>query len=79
MFPFFCYRQVAHWKERLALAVGIFPRGEAGAGILIISISCGIGGAMITVAMLSLAPNLLLPGVSIYAVKKLPTWETPRG
>jgi len=71
LFPFFCYRREAHWKERLALAVGMFPRGEVGAGVLIISISYGIGGVMITVAMLSLALNLLLTGAFIIAVKKL--------
>ncbi|OAD22372.1 Na+/H+ exchange protein, partial [Candidatus Thiomargarita nelsonii] len=71
LFPLFCYRKEAHWKERLALAVGMFPRGEVGAGVLIISISYGIGGAMITVAMLSLALNLLLTGIFIVIVKKL--------
>lgn len=71
IFPLFCYRKKAHWKERLALAVGMFPRGEVGAGVLIISISYGIGGDMVTVAMLSLALNLALTGVFIFAVKKL--------
>ncbi len=71
IFPLFCYRKEAHWKERLALAVGMFPRGEVGAGVLIISISYGIGGSMITIAMLSLALNLLLTGVFIYVVKNL--------
>ena len=37
---------------------------------MIISISYGIGGAMITVAMLSLALNLLPTEVFIVAVKK---------
>ena len=71
LFPLFCYRKEAHWKERLALAVGMFPRGEVGAGILIISLSYGIGGMMIMVAMLSLALNLLLTGAFIVIVKKL--------
>jgi len=71
MFPLFCYRKEAGWKERLALAVGMFPRGEVGAGVLIISISYGIGGPMITVAMLSLALNLLLTGLFIVAVRRL--------
>ncbi len=71
LFPLFCYRKKAHWKERLALAIGMFPRGEVGAGVLIISISYGIGGTMMTVAMLSLALNLMLTGFFIIAVKKL--------
>ncbi len=71
LFPFFCYRREAHWRSRLALAVGMFPRGEVGAGVLIISISYKIGGPMITVAMLSLALNLFLTGAFILAVKRL--------
>lgn len=71
MFPAFCYRKEAHWRERLAVAVGMWPRGEVGAGVLVISMSYGIGGPIVTVAMLSLALNLLLTGVFIYAVKRL--------
>jgi Kef-type K+ transport system membrane component KefB len=73
MFPAFCYRREAHWKERLAVAIGMWPRGEVGAGVLIISLGYGIGGAMVTVAMLSLAVNLLLTGVFIWIVKRLIT------
>lgn len=71
MFPAFCYRKEAHWRERLAVAVGMWPRGEVGAGVLVISLSYGIGGPIVTVAMLSLALNLLLTGVFIYFVKRL--------
>jgi Kef-type K+ transport system membrane component KefB len=71
MFPAFCYRREAHWKERLAVAVGMFPRGEVGAGVLVVSLSYGIGGPILTVAVLSLALNLLLTGVFILIVKKL--------
>lgn len=71
LFPLFCYRKEAHWKERLALSVGMFPRGEVGAGILVISLSYGIGGVMIMVAMLSLALNLILTGAFIVIVKML--------
>lgn len=71
MFPAFCYRREAHWRERLAVAIGMWPRGEVGAGVLVISLSYGIGGPVVTVAMLSLALNLLLTGVFIYAVKRL--------
>jgi Kef-type K+ transport system membrane component KefB len=71
MVPAFCYRQQAHWRERLALAIGLWPRGEVGAGVLVISLSYGIGGPIVTVAMLSLALNLLLTGFFILVVKKL--------
>lgn len=71
MFPLFVYRKEAHWKERLAICVGMWPRGEVGAGVLIISLGYGIGGQMVTVAALSLALNLLLTGVFIVVVKRL--------
>jgi hypothetical protein len=71
MLPVFCYRKEAHWKQRLAVAVAMFPRGEVGAGVLVISLSYGIGGPIITVALLSLAVNLLCTGFFILIVKKL--------
>lgn len=49
----------------------MWPRGEVGAGVLVISLSYGIGGPIVTVAMLSLALNLLLTGVFIYIVEQL--------
>ena len=42
-----------------------------GAGVLVLSLSYGIGGPIVTVAMLSLALNLALTGVFILVVKKL--------
>jgi Kef-type K+ transport system membrane component KefB len=71
MFPALCYREEAHWRERLAVAIGMWPRGEVGAGVLVISLSYGIGGPVVTIAMLSLALNLLLTGLFIYVVKRL--------
>jgi hypothetical protein len=71
MFPALVYRKEAHWRERLAIAIGMWPRGEVGAGIIIISLSYGIGGPVVTVAVLSLAFNLLLTGVFIWFVKYL--------
>jgi len=71
MFPLFVYRKEARFKERLAICVGMWPRGEVGAGVLIISLGYGIGGDMVTVAALSLALNLLFTGVFIIIVKRL--------
>ena len=71
MFPAFCYRREVHWKHRLAVAIGMWPRGEVGAGVLVLSLSFGIGGPIVTVAMLSLSLNLLLTGVFIMIVRKL--------
>jgi Kef-type K+ transport system membrane component KefB len=71
MVPAFCYRREAPWRERLALAIGMWPRGEVGAGVLIVSLGYGLGGPMITAAMLSLALNLVLTGAFILLVKWL--------
>ncbi len=71
MFPLFMYRREAHWRERLAICIGMWPRGEVGAGVLVISLGYGIGGDMVTIAALSLALNLLLTGIFILFVKRL--------
>jgi Kef-type K+ transport system membrane component KefB len=71
MVPALCYRREVHWRERLALAIGMWPRGEVGAGVLIVSLGYGLGGPMITAAMLSLALNLVLTGVFILLVQWL--------
>jgi Kef-type K+ transport system membrane component KefB len=71
MLPAFCYRAEASTKERIALAIGMFPRGEVGAGVLVLSLSYKLGGPTLTVAILSLALNLLCTGVFILIVKRL--------
>jgi Kef-type K+ transport system membrane component KefB len=71
MVPALCYQREASWRERLALAIGMWPRGEVGAGVLIVSLGYGLGGPMITAAMLSLALNLVLTGAFILLVRWL--------
>ncbi|HYO53884.1 sodium:proton antiporter [Archangium sp.] len=71
MFPALCYRREASLRERLALAIGLFPRGEVGAGVLVVSLGYGISGTATTVALLSLSLNLLLTGLFIVGVKWL--------
>jgi hypothetical protein len=78
MFPVFCYRDEASLRERLAVSIGMWPRGEVGAGVLIVSLSYGIGGPMIALAALSLALNLLLTGVFIAIVRWLLAGAAPR-
>ena len=39
VFPAFCYRREASFRERLAVAICMFPRGEVGAGVLAVSLS----------------------------------------
>lgn len=67
----FWYGREATLRERLALGIGMWPRGEVGAGVVAISVSYGIGGPVVTVAVLCLALNLLLTGGFIVVVKKL--------
>ena len=71
MFPTFCYKQTASLRERFALSIAMFPRGEVGAGILLVTIAYGIKGSAISVAALSLALNLVLTGFFIWAVFQL--------
>ncbi|MGF1691576.1 sodium:proton antiporter [Photobacterium kagoshimensis] len=79
MFPLFCYRKQATLKERLALSISMWPRGEVGAGVLMISIGYGFGGPIVTISMLSLALNLVLTGVFIMVVRKLILSEKQQG
>lgn len=39
MIPLLCYRREASLRERLALCIGMWPRGEVGAGVLILSLA----------------------------------------
>lgn len=71
MFPLLCYQKEASLRERLALSICMFPRGEVGAGVLVVSLGYGLGGTALTVAVLSLALNLLLTGLFIFIAKKL--------
>lgn len=78
LFPAFCYRQEARWQERLAVAISMMPRGEVGAGIILLSLEYGIGGPIVSVAVLSLALNLVLTPVFVYLVDCLLRKKTVR-
>jgi Kef-type K+ transport system membrane component KefB len=73
MFPLFCYRKEASLRERLALSIGMFPRGEVGAGVILVSLGLitHIDKSLIFVAVLSLSFNLVLTGPFIICIKKL--------
>lgn len=77
MFVSLAYRDEATWRERLALGLALWPRGEVGAGVLVLSLSYGIGGRITLVATLSLALNLLMTGPLISVIKRL--LSGPRG
>ncbi|GAB4226446.1 MAG: sodium:proton antiporter [Chlamydiales bacterium] len=68
MFPTLCYRKEATTRERLAVSIAMFPRGEVGAGVLLVALNQGLTGAPVTLGALSLALNLLLTGVFISIV-----------
>ena len=71
------YRDEATLRERLALSIGMFPRGEVGIGVLLVSLeifrqqnmldSPAVQQSM-TIGALSLALNLTLTGVFIMVV-----------
>lgn len=71
MYPYISYRKQRTVRERLALSIAMFPRGEAGAGVLMLSIGYTFGGIALTVAVLALTLDLLLTGLYILVVKKL--------
>lgn len=70
-FSLFCYRKDATVKERLALSIAMFPRGEVGAAVLLIGLGFGYGGYVTSLALLSLAFNLILTGAFIWCVIQL--------
>lgn len=70
MFPLFFYRD-RNILERLALSVGMFTRGEVGAGIIVIAMGYQLGGPALIISILSLVLNLVLTGFFVVAVKHL--------
>ena len=70
LFPMFFYRD-HKLVERLALSIGIFTRGEVGAGVIFIALGYSLGGPALIISVLTLALNLLLTGIFVLWVKKL--------
>ena len=58
-------------KERLALSIGMFTRGEVGAGVIFIALGYHIGGPILLVSVLTLVLNLILTGGFVAIVKRL--------
>ena len=57
--------------ERLALSVGMFARGEVGAGVIFIALGYNIGGPVLLISVLTLVVNLILTIGFVYWVKYL--------
>lgn len=70
MVPVLFYRD-RYIEERLALSIGMFTRGEVGAGIIFIALGYNIGGPALIISVLSLVLNLILTGFFVIWVKKL--------
>lgn len=70
LFPLFFYKE-RRKRERLALSIGMFTRGEVGAGIIFISIGYNLGGPALVISVLTLVFNLILTGFFVVWVKKL--------
>jgi Kef-type K+ transport system membrane component KefB len=68
LYPMLCYKKEASPRERVALSIAMWPRGEVGAGILIISMNYALPPVVLQLAQLSLALNLTLTGLFIYIV-----------
>ncbi len=57
--------------ERLALSIGMFTRGEVGAGVIFIALGYNIGGPVLLISVLALVLNLILTVGFVSAVKVL--------
>ena len=68
--PMLFYRDRS-FKERLALSVGMFTRGEVGAGVIFIALGYHIGGPILLISVLTLVFNLILTGGFVLIVKRL--------
>lgn len=58
-------------RERLALSIGMFTRGEVGAGVIFIALGYGLGGPMLIISVLTIVFNLILTGIFVIWVEKL--------
>ena len=70
MLPVFFYRDRSI-TERLALSIGMFTRGEVGAGIVFIALGYGLGGPLLAISLLTILTNLILTGFFVVLVKHL--------
>lgn len=70
LFPMLFYRDRT-LRERLALSIGMFTRGEVGAGVIFIAMSYSLGGPALVVSVLTIALNLILTGGFVLLVKRL--------
>ena len=70
LFPVFFYKD-RKFSERLALSIGMFTRGEVGAGVIFIALGYSLGGPALIMSVLTIVLNLILTGIFVLWVKKL--------
>lgn len=70
LMPIFFYRD-RKFSERLALSVGMFTRGEVGAGVIFIALGYHLGGPVLLISVLTIVLNLILTGGFVMWVKHL--------
>ncbi|SEF41170.1 cation:proton antiporter family protein [Parabacteroides chinchillae] len=70
LFPIFFYRE-RRKRERLALSIGMFTRGEVGAGVIFIALGYNLGGPALIISVLTIVFNLILTGIFVVWVEKL--------
>lgn len=70
LFPVFFYRD-RKFSERLALSIGMFTRGEVGAGVIFIALGYNLGGPALIISVLTIVLNLILTGIFVLWVKRL--------
>ena len=68
--PLFFYRDRL-LSERLALSIGMFTRGEVGAGVIFIALGYNLGGPALLISVLTLVLNLVLTGLFVLWVRRL--------
>ena len=76
--PMFFYRD-RKLSERLALSIGMFTRGEVGAGIIFIALGYNLGGPALVISVLTLVLKLILTCIFVRWVKKLALWSYADG
>lgn len=70
LFPLFFYKE-RRKRERLALSIGMFTRGEVGAGIIFIALGYNLGGPALMISVLTIVFNLILTGIFVVWVERL--------
>lgn len=70
LMPLFFYRD-RRLSERLAVSIGMFTRGEVGAGVIFIAISYNLNSNALIISALTLVLNLILTGGFVLLVQRL--------